>query len=99
MAKKTTKKTTNGKAYVAPLYKAYLFREKDPVIDQLRTLAEDSFREKITGKNLREVEKGGGPKVATMKAWFFGATKRPNNSSIEAAGRSLGWERTWRKLK
>jgi hypothetical protein len=97
MVKKSKK--TNGKGYTPPLYKAYLFTQKDPVIDQLRTLAEDSFRERINGKNLREIEKGGGPKVGTMRHWFFGKTKRPNNATIEACGRSLGFERKWSKLK
>jgi hypothetical protein len=97
MAKKTTRKA-NG-AYAPPLYKAYLFRDKDPSIDQLRTLAEDSFREKINSKNLREIEKGGGPKVGTMRQWFFGKTKRPTNATLEAAGRAIGWERKWSKMK
>jgi hypothetical protein len=62
-------------------------------------MAEDSFREKINVKNLRKIEKDGGPKAGTMKAWFFGKTKRPNNATAEAAGRSIGWERKWSKMK
>jgi hypothetical protein len=92
------KKPANG-ARTPSLYKAYLFRDKDPVIDQLRTLAEDFLREKVSPKNLRQIETGGGPKVGTMKAWFFGKTKRPNNATIEAAGRSIGFERKWSRLK
>jgi hypothetical protein len=90
-------KKANG--YHAPIYKSYVFKDKDPVIDQLRTLAEDFFREKVTPKNLRTIETGGGPKVGTMKQWFFGRTKRPTNATIEAAGRSIGFERKWSKLK
>jgi hypothetical protein len=97
MAKKI--KRANGNVYTAPLYKAYLFTTKDPVIDELRTLAEDFFKEKVNGKNLGEIEKGGGPKIGTMKQWFFGKTKRPTNATIEAAGRSIGFERTWRRKK
>jgi hypothetical protein len=93
------KKRANGKVYRAPIYGAYLFRDKDPVIDELRTLAEDFLREKVSGKNLYQIEKGGGPKVSTMKEWFFGKTKRPTNATVEAAGRSIGFERTWRKRK
>jgi hypothetical protein len=91
------KKKANGHA--APVYGAYLFKEKDPVIDTLRTMAEDYFGEKITPKNLQSIETAGGPKVGTMRAWFFGKTKRPNNATIEAAGRSIGWERTWKKMR
>jgi hypothetical protein len=95
------KKRANGNVYIAPIYRSYIFKDKDPVIDQLRTLAEDFLHEKINPKNLQRIESGGGPKVGTMMAWFFGATKRPTNATIEAAGRSIGFERTWtrRKLK
>lgn len=97
MAKKTRK--SNGRGYTPPLYKAYLFKEKDPSIDQLRTMIEDSTQARINAKALAEVEKGGGPKVGTMRQWFFGKTKRPNNATIEAAGRAIGWERKWSKMK
>jgi hypothetical protein len=30
-----------------------------------------------------------------MAAWFFGATKRPQNATLEAAGRALGMKRVW----
>jgi hypothetical protein len=92
-------KRANGAAHAAPIYKSYVFRDKDPVIDELRTLAEDFFKQKVNGRNLGEIEKGGGPKVGTMKQWFFGKTKRPTNATIEAAGRSIGFERTWRRSK
>jgi len=80
------------------LYKSYLFRSKDPVIDQLRTLIEDQTGERLNkGKVLRQIEKQGGPTASCMGGWFFGKTKRPNNCTIEAAGRALGYERVWKK--
>jgi hypothetical protein len=91
MAKKT-------RGYSPPIYKAYLFKEKDPVIDELRTMAQDHYGD-LSGKHLMEIETGGGPKVSTMRSWFFGKTRRPTNATIEAAGRSIGWERAWRKRK
>jgi hypothetical protein len=94
-----SKKSAVSKGYVAPSYKAYLFRDKDPVIDQLRTMAEDYFGEKITSKNLGQIEKAGGPNRWTMKQWFFGKTRRPTNASSEAAGRSIGFERIWKKMR
>jgi hypothetical protein len=97
MAKKTTRKT-NG-AYAPPLYKAYLFKDKDPSIYQLRNLAEEFIGEKVTRKNLRQIETAGGPKIETMHQWFYGKTKRPTNAALEAAGRAIGWERKWSKMK
>jgi len=71
-------------------YKAYFFRTSDPAIAQVRA---------IIGKDmsLKEVEEGGGPTAGTMRAWFKGKTKRPQNCTIEAAGRALGYERVWKK--
>lgn len=97
MAKKTSKR--NGAAYVPPIYKSYVFKDKEPVIDMTRTLLEDVYGERINNKMLAEVSKNGGPTVSCMRAWFFGDTKRPSNVTIEAAGRALGYERIWRKMK
>lgn len=95
------KKATNGSGL--KLYKAYNFRDKDPVIDQLRTLVEDTFGIKVRGKGLskalRQVEESGGPSVACMHSWFMGKTKRPQNPTVEAAGRAMGYQRVWQKMK
>lgn len=80
-----------------PLYKAYLFRSKDPAIDELRTVVEDHFGHRVTRKDLKEIEEGGGPKTNTMGGWFFGKTRRPQNPTLEAAGRALGYRRKWVK--
>lgn len=77
------------------LYKSYLFRGKDPVIDEMRTMMQDKFGEKITNKAMEEVEHDGGPTSGTIRNWFFGETKRPQNASIEAAGRAIGMKRVW----
>lgn len=81
------------------LYKSYLFRDKDPAIDELRTLVQNGSGSKITRKSLKAIEEGGGPQVGTTAAWFFGATKRPQNATLEAAGRALGFRRVWRPDK
>lgn len=92
------KKKANG-AYAPPTYKAYLFKDKDPSIYQLRDLAEAFIGEKVTRKNLRQIETAGGPTINTMHKWFYGATKRPTNAALEAAGRAIGWERKWSRMK
>jgi hypothetical protein len=79
------------------LYKSYMFRTKDPVIDELNTLISDKFGP-INHKTLSDIERNGGPSVSCMSAWFFGATQRPTNPTIEAAGRAIGFKRVWRKM-
>jgi hypothetical protein len=80
-------------------YKAYLFRDKDPVIDELRTLIEDAFGKRVNVKNLHDIEISGGPSTSCMTAWFFGKTRRPQSASIEAAGRAIGYRRGWQRIE
>lgn len=83
---------------MANTYKSYIFRTKDPAIDELRTVVEDHFGRRVTKKDSKTIEHGGGPKAATVNAWFFGKTQRPQSASLEAAGRSLGFRRQWVKM-
>lgn len=80
------------------LYKSYVFKDKDPAIDKLRTLVQDTYGE-LNGRALRQIEQSGGPSFGCMNAWFFGDTKRPTNPTIEAAGRAMGFERRWVRMK
>ena len=83
---------------MAALYKSYIFKTKDPAIDELRTVIEDSIGRRITKKDAKLIEQDGGPKVGTVNAWFFGATMRPQSATLEAAGRALGFKRQWVKM-
>ena len=91
------KRTTNGSGRIS-LYKSYVFKDKDPVIDELRTLVESTYG-KLDAKSLTQIHEEGGPTVACMHQWFHGKTKRPQNPTIEAAGRAMGYQRIWRKMK
>ena len=91
-----TKRNGNGGAL--RLYRAYTFRTKDPVIDEIRTLAEDHFGKRVNHVSLKAIEEAGGPTVSCMRGWFFGVTKRPQNPTIEAAGRAIGFRRKWVKM-
>lgn len=82
---------------MSKLYSAYRFRGKDPAIDNLRTLVEDHFGHRVSSKDLTAVKESGGPAVGTMVAWFHGKTYRPQNATLEAAGRALGYRRIWTK--
>ena len=79
------------------IYKAYNFRTKDPVIDELRTLMQDEFGS-VKHKALAEVHDEGGPATTTMRNWFHGKTRRPTSAAVEAAGRAIGWKRQWVKM-
>lgn len=97
MAKHTKR---NGRGYLPPTYRSYTFVSKDPAIDELRTVVQRHFKTNdVSGKNLRRITEEGGPSFAAMRGWFFGATRRPQNATLEAAGRALGYERVWRKRK
>jgi hypothetical protein len=89
----------NGGGGRMPIYKSYVFRTKDPVIDELRTLAEDTYGARVNGKVLSEISQEGGPSTSCMRAWFFGTTKRPTSATVEAAGRSMGFKRVWQKMR
>lgn len=80
-----------------PTYGAYRFLDKDPAIDQLRTIAQDHFGGRITRKALTVIEHSGGPSTGSMYNWFFGDVKRPQSASLEAAGRGMGFRRKWVK--
>ncbi len=82
-----------------PIYRSYVFKDKDPVIDQLRTMVQDTYGAKITHKTLQRIADNGGPTVGSMRGWFFGETRRPQNPTVEAAGRAMGFQRVWQKMK
>lgn len=77
---------------------AYLFRTKDPVIDELRTLIQDEYGGKLNRKVLKDIEDKGGAKANTSAGWFFKAVRKPQNPGIESTGRAIGYHRPWRKM-
>jgi hypothetical protein len=76
-----------------------MFRAKDPVVDEMRTMIEASNGGRVNRKHLTKISQDGGPTVGAMAGWFFGKTRRPQSASIEAAGRALGYKRVWQKMK
>lgn len=74
-------------------YDTYLFKDKDPVIDILRTLIVDNARhenETLTKIIARVAEESGTVSYSTLRGWFFGDTKRPQHATIEAVARFYG---------
>jgi hypothetical protein len=81
------------------MYKAYTFRDKDPAIDELRTMVEDHFGKRVNHTSLRKIAEEGGPTASCMVGWFFGTTKRPQSATLEAAGRAMGFQRVWQPMR
>jgi DNA-binding phage protein len=66
------------------LYKSYSFRDKDPVIDHLRTAVQKS------GNKYSKISEDSGVSSGTLSNWFEGTTKRPQFATVAAVARSLG---------
>lgn len=67
-------------------YKSYNFVEKDPIIDEVRTVFQDS------GHTKQWVEDESGVTSTTLHAWFEGKTRKPQAATINAVLRCLGWK-------
>lgn len=66
------------------LYKSYNFVGKDPVIDLVRGIVDES---KMSYTRLH-VESG--VSIGTVRNWFFGDTKRPQFATVAAIVRACG---------
>lgn len=67
------------------IYKSYMFRTKDPVIDHVRTIVADS------GLKHSKVSEKSGVAAGTMHNWFSGPTRRPQFATVEAVARACGY--------
>lgn len=68
------------------LYKSYSFKDKDPIIDRLRTVIQDE------AATYKEIHENSGVSATTLYNWFSGTTLRPQFASIMAVTRSLGYD-------
>jgi transcriptional regulator with XRE-family HTH domain len=66
------------------LYKTYSFRDKDPIIDRLRTLVADN------GTSYADIGADSGVSPHTLWQWFRGPTRRPQFATVKAVARALG---------
>ena len=65
-------------------YKSYNFVNKDPIIDEVRTVFQDA------GVTKQWVEDNSGVTSTTLHAWFDGKTRKPQAATINAVLRALG---------
>jgi transcriptional regulator with XRE-family HTH domain len=68
------------------VYKSYNFKNKDPAIDELRTVVKDE------GVSYQQISDASGVSSGTMYNWFHGATRRPQHASIMAVARAMGYD-------
>lgn len=68
-------------------------KEKDPVIDEMRTMAQEEGLYTRLGI-LSEIT---GVSRATYQNWWHGDTKKPNYATIMATATALGREQRWVK--
>ena len=66
------------------LYRSYVFRTKDPIIDALRTALDDA------GMTRAELSLGSSVAPSTIKNWFDGKTRTPKFMTMASAIRSIG---------
>jgi len=75
------------------LYRSYNFRDKDPVIDRIRTIVQDE------GLKYKDIERLSSVKAQTLTNWFEGETKRPQYATIAAVTSALGYKTDFVKAK
>lgn len=68
-------------------YISYNFVDKDPEVDRLRTV--------VGNTPYAIVSACSGVSETTLRNWFLGKTRKPQNASIEAVGRAMGMKREW----
>ena len=69
------------------VYRTYRFIDKDPIIDAVRTVVEDTH---LSHHKVHEVS---GVAQATLDNWFEGSTRRPQNTTVTAVTSALGYVR------
>jgi transcriptional regulator with XRE-family HTH domain len=68
-------------------YRNYRWKDKDPIIDALRTVRND---EGLTNHETAQIT---GVAASTFKNWFDGETRRPMNSTSTQMAAALGYVR------
>lgn len=73
-------------------YKSYSFIDKDPMIDQVRTVILD------THMTYKAVAEASGVHEGTIRNWLDGAVKRPQAATFNAVLRACGYKLSIRPI-
>lgn len=74
-----------GKATRSNLYRSYVFKDKDPIIDLVRTVVQESEM------SYGEISDKSGVSTSAINGWLNGATLRPQFCTANAVFRSCGY--------
>ena len=75
-------KTTPSKVFG---YKTYSFVDKDPVIDELRSV----LNKKHT--TIQQLSLDSSVSKTTIRNWFYGETRKPQHATVNAVARAMGY--------
>jgi hypothetical protein len=67
-------------------YKSYSFVDKDPIIDEVRTIVQ------LSGATYKKIEEDSGVTSKTLRDWFDGQTRKPQAATLNAVARALGYK-------
>jgi len=67
-------------------YKSYSFTDKDPIIDEIRTVVQGS------GWTHKRIQEESGVTTTTLRNWFGGKTMKPQAATLNAVARALGYK-------
>lgn len=79
------------------MIRTYLFKDKDPVVDQLRTALQDAGL--FSKPMLKKLAIIANQSYTTYEALFFGETRRPQNATVEGLLGAAGLRRTIEQVK
>jgi hypothetical protein len=67
-------------------YKSYVFVDKDPIIDEIRTVVQ------LSGRTYKQIHDDSNVSTQTLAMWFSGTTRRPQAATVNAVLRALGYK-------
>ncbi len=66
------------------IYKSYMFRDKDPIIDAIRTCRQGR------ALSYKDIEDKGGATASTVRSWEQGKVKRPQFATVWSSIKAMG---------
>lgn len=80
--------------------KGHLWRTRDPVLDRICAIIDQSGMKPyaISQKIARMTGGGGSVSNVTITNWIDGKVARPSNYCVDLVAMACGWAREWRKI-
>ena len=80
--------------------KGHLWRTRDPVMDRICAIIDESGMTSyaISQKVARMTGGGGSVSITTINKWMDGKVSRPSNYCVDLVALACGWSREWRRI-